>query len=117
MVTQRIQGGTDRTPGVEHVVHEDHQPVLDAVLRQRGRLKRAVGVPPQVVAVKRDVEHADRDGDSTELSNTCGQPLGQRCTPRRNAHQHDRSSAGSTESRFFDDLMRHSGDSARDVPS
>ena len=39
-VAQRVQRGAHRAPGVQHVVDEDHQRVVDTAGRNRGGLQR-----------------------------------------------------------------------------
>ena len=61
---------------------------------QLGLAERAGGVQPQVVAVERDVERADRHVDALEGVDPGGQPAGQRDAAGRDAEQHGAGGAG-----------------------
>src|SRR6478752_7180632 len=55
-VAERVECGTDRAPGEEHVVDQDDETVLDSLTGDLGARQSARGAHPQVVAVHRDVE-------------------------------------------------------------
>ena len=64
---ERVEGGADRATGVEHVVDEDDDLVVDATGGDARAVRRAHRVAAQVVAVERDVELADGDRRPLDL--------------------------------------------------
>src|SRR5262249_28991499 len=105
-VADRVQRRPHRTAGEQHVVHEDHQPVVEAAGRNLGAADRAGAPQPQVVAVERDVEHTGRDVDVLEGGYSGGETAGQRMATGRDAEQDG--VPGATG--FFQDLVRDTVD-------
>ena len=66
-VAQGVEGRPDGAPGIEHVVDEDDDGVVDATARHHGALERAMRFGPQIITVEGDVEVADRDVGAGEL--------------------------------------------------
>ena len=86
-VVQRVERGADGAPGEEHVVDEDDGLAVDAARRDLGGQQRAGRLHPQVVAVHRDVERADRHVVPLDGGDPLGDPLGQRHAPAGDAEQ------------------------------
>ena len=59
VVTQCIERGPDRPAGIEHVVDQHDDGVVDPAGRDCGLLQGARRVQPEVVAVQRDVQGTD----------------------------------------------------------
>jgi hypothetical protein len=88
-VGQRVERRTDGASGVQHVVDEHHDLVVDAARRDVGVHGAAGRLPPQVVAVHRDVEGADGDRGALDLLDEGGQPAGEGHPARRDAQHHE----------------------------
>ena len=114
-VAQRVQGRAHRAAGVEHVVDEDDQRVVDAALGDRGVLQRPRRLDVEVVAVERDVQGAVRHRDAGELLDLVGEPGGQGDAPGRDAQQDDAGRVGTVERGLLDDLVGDAGDGPADV--
>ncbi|BCJ57195.1 hypothetical protein Jiend_06170 [Micromonospora endophytica] len=110
-VTQRVERGPDRPAGEEHVVDEDDPPAVDPPGRQLGGADRAGGVPAQVVAVERDVEHTDRHGDTFEGADPGGEAVRERGASGRDAEQYGVGRALG----LLQDLVRDPVDDALDI--
>ena len=116
-VAQRVQGRADGPTGIEDVVDEDDQSVVDAALGDRGVLQRPRRLDVEVVAVERDVERTVRDRDVGEFLDLVGEPGGQGDAPGRDAEEDDARRVGTVECGLFDDLMGDAGDGPADVRS
>ena len=74
-VNQPIHGGADRPPGEQDVVHQNDVQVRH-VERNRGFSQDGLIFPnPQVIAVERDVQLADRHLRAFDLLNPSRQPV------------------------------------------
>src|SRR4029453_11976414 len=93
-VTQRVQGGAHGATGIEDVVDEDDQCVVDAALRNRGVLQRPGRLDVEVVAVERDVQRAVRNRDAGEFFDLVGQPGGEGDAAGRDAEEDDAGCVG-----------------------
>ena len=117
-VAECIQGRAHRASGVEDVVDEDDQCLVDAALRDGRVLEGPRWLEVEVVAVERDVQRPVRNRDAGELLDLVGQPRGQGDAPGRDAEKDDlRRRVGTVESGLFDDLMGDAGDGPADVRS
>src|SRR6187402_2175122 len=76
-VGQGVEGGPDGAPGVEHVVDEHDDLVVDTARRDRGVHRRPGGLVAQVVAVHRDVEAPDGHLGALDLTDQVGETVGQ----------------------------------------
>ena len=86
---ERVEGGADRAAGVEHVVDEHDDLVVDAARRDVRSVGHAHGVAPQVVAVQRDVELADRDLGALDVLDAGREATGEGDPARRDAEEHE----------------------------
>ena len=103
-ITERVQRGAHRTPGVEHVVDQDHHGVVD-LDRHLGAAHHAGRLPTEVVAVHGHVQRADRDVGAFDLGHRGGQPSGEHDPSGRDAQQDQ--SAGAAVG--LEDLVGHPG--------
>src|SRR6266511_1236527 len=107
VVEERLDRGSDRAPGVEHVVDEHARAPLEGEVEPRGtheRLGMKWGRPAphlDVVAVEGDVHRAERHLDSGELLDQRAQPVREWDAARVDADQRDRLEVGVA----LDDLM------------
>ena len=76
-VGQGVEGGPDGAAGVQHVVDEHDDLVVDAARRDRGVHRRPGGLVAQVVAVHRDVEAPDGYLGALDLTDQVGEAVGQ----------------------------------------
>ena len=60
-VADGVQRSPHRATRVQDVVDEDHDPIVQPLVGQLGRLQGTRPAQADVVAVHRDVERADRD--------------------------------------------------------
>ena len=86
-VAQRVERRAHRAAGVEDVVDEHDEPVVDAGVGQHRGLQRADAAQPQVVAVERDVDGADVDRRAGERLDAGGEPPGERGAAGRDADE------------------------------
>jgi len=92
---ERVDGRADRAAGVEHVVDEDAGHPLEREVERRraderlGVARRLTGANVDVVAVKGDVELAERDLGAAQLGDAAAQPLRERDASGVNADQGD----------------------------
>ena len=77
VVTQRVQGRACGSARIQHVVDEHHELVLEAAVRQRGRLQRPVRTPAKIVPIQRDVQYAGGHPGSGEPVDQRRQPPGE----------------------------------------
>ena len=84
-VAQRVQSGADCPSGIEHIVDEDDQGVVDAALGYRRVFQRPRRLEVEVVAVERDVQRPVRKRDAGELFDLVGEPRGEGDAPGRDA--------------------------------
>ena len=110
-VVERVEGGPDGPAGEEHVVDQDHDLAVDAAGRDLGRQQRPGRLEPQVVAVHRHVERADRDVVPLDRGDPLGDPPGQRHAAAGDAEQHQ--VAGALVA--LEDLVGDAGQRPRDV--
>ena len=110
VIAQRVERGADRPPGVQDVVDQDHDGVIDAANGQSGFLQRTRWMPAQVVPVQRDVQRSDGGGSTGERGQPLGEPAGQVDPPGGNAEQDDRAITVA-----FQDLVRDPVDGPGDV--
>jgi hypothetical protein len=89
--------------------------VVEAVRRQRGGAERAGWLAPKIVPVQRDVQHTGGDVDAGEIGDAGGQPGGERSAAGGNAQENDGWCVAGAERGALDHLVRHTGDSARDI--
>ena len=75
---QGVEGGADGPAGVEHVVDEHDDLVVDPGLGDAGAVCRPRRLATQVVAVQCHVELADRHGDAFHRLDRGAEPLGER---------------------------------------
>ena len=108
---ERVERGTDRAAGVEHVVDEHHGLAVDAARRDVGRHQRPGGLEAQVVAVHGDVERADRHRDALDRGHPFGDPLGQGYAARGNPEQDQVGGAAVA----LEDLVGDAGEGPGDV--
>ena len=90
VVPQRVQRGADGAPGVQDVVDQDHDGIIDTADRDAGLLQRARRVQPQIVPVQGDVQRSDGRRPTGEGGQPVAEPAGQVNAPGRDAQQHDR---------------------------
>src|SRR5699024_10729738 len=114
VIAQRVQRGSDRAPGEQYVVDQDHRDGVDPAARQRRLRQWFRGPTPQVVTMQRDIERPGSDLGTGELRYPLCQSVREWCATCRDAQQHRglrvRSHLG-----LLDDLMSHSGNGARDI--
>ena len=110
-VGQRVERGPDGAAGEQHVVDEHDRLAVDALDRDLGQLQRAHAVQPQVVAVHRGVERADRHVAILDLRDLVGDPAGERDAAGRDA-EHDEV-VGAVVA--LDDLVRDPGQGAGQI--
>ena len=77
-VDERVHGGADRPPGVQHVVDEDDRPPVDPGRQLRALDNRLLSDEREVVAVERDVERPDRHLGALVLEDRGSDPSCQR---------------------------------------
>jgi hypothetical protein len=113
---ERLDRGPDRAAGVEDVVDEHARHPLEREV-ERGRADERLGVPGRlaradvdVVAVKRDVELAERDLGSAQLGDPAAEPLRDRDAARVDPDQGDPLEVGVA----LDDLVRDPRERALD---
>ena len=90
-VNEGVQGGADGAAGVQDVIDQDHDLVVDAGPRQLRGVRRPGGLVREVVAEHGDVELADDGGGvhgGIGGGDFFGQPDCQRIAAARNAQQH-----------------------------
>src|ERR1700758_904556 len=96
-----VQSGTDRTSGVEHVVHEDYDFSRDREADLR-LLHHGFGTEGgKIVAVERDIEGTHGDGGLLNTPDHLGQALGKGISPPAAAYEAEVAHAIV----FFDNLM------------
>ena len=110
-VSERVERGPDGASGVQHVVDEHHDLVVDAVGGNRRGRGRAHRVAPQIVAVHRHVERADRHLRAFHLVQRLGEPLREHGAAGRDA-EHDQVVDTAV---VLDDLVRDPPQRALDV--
>ena len=74
-VVERVERGPDGAAAEEHVVDEDDDLAVDAAGRDLGRQQRPGRLEPQVVAVHRHVERADRHVVPLDGGDPLGDPV------------------------------------------
>ena len=116
LVAQGVERGAHGPAGVQHVVDEHHERVVDTAGGHGARFERPVRPAPQVVAVERDVERTGGDLHTAELGDAFGEPVRERGAARRDAEQDDVAAVG-VQRGLLDDLVRDPGDRARNVTS
>ena len=80
-VAEGVERGADRATGEQHVVDEHDPAPVDPFRRHVGVLEGAGGSQPQVVAVHRHVQRADRDGAALDVGDAGREPGRQRARP------------------------------------
>ena len=89
-VDDGVQRGTDGAAGVQHVIDEHHDLVVDPCSRELGGVRRPGGLVGEVVAEHGHVQLSDNRGGVHGGVRGCdlaGQPDCQRVPPARNAQQ------------------------------
>ena len=107
-VRERVERCSDAATGEEHVVDEHDPAAVDIRWYVRSLNPRREFHLRQVVAVKADIEGADRNGTALELLEGRGKPVGDRDAPR--AHADDDYVFDAAVA--LDDLMGDAADSA-----
>ncbi len=74
VVKQRVQRGTNGAAGVQHVVHQDDVFAGDREIDFGGAVHGLFGNSREIVAIKIDVEEADRDGEILKILDFFGEP-------------------------------------------
>jgi hypothetical protein len=88
-VVQGIEGRAYGAAGVQDVVDQHHDAVVDAFGWQLGTAEGSRGPHAQVVAVHRDVEGALRDRVPLDLLDAAGEALGERDPSCRDSEEDD----------------------------
>src|SRR5262245_11509826 len=101
-VHQRVHRGSDRPPGEEHVVHQDHDASFDREADLGGTHLRLLGLEAEIVSVEGDVERADRGLRAFDGGDLLGDALGKGDPARLDANQRNVLHALG----LFDDLVR-----------
>ena len=110
-VHQRVHRGADRATREQHVVHQDDRRAGDVERDPRLVHLGRLGLQPDVVAVERDVEHADRHVRALDPGDLGGEAPRQVVAAVRDPDQ--RQPAGALVS--LDDLVGDAGERPADV--
>ena len=108
---QRIEGGLDGAPRVEHIVDENNGLSVDPSGRYQCFLRRTKRLAGEVVSEQRGVDDRQIRVGARHLANPVDETTSKRRSSSRNARNHEAFGASVT----FDDLVGDTRQGARDV--
>jgi hypothetical protein len=112
-VTESIESGADSATGVEDIVNEHHEAILNSTDRDVRGLERAGTSTAKVIAEHCDVEGADGDGMALHLCETLRDPAGKGDTAGGNTQENDVARSARVLINLMSDPRRHAGNVGR----